>query len=188
MNLTVPNLLTLVRMGLIPWFLIEVLRGHSDLALAIFLLAGITDGVDGFIARFFDQESVLGTYLDPIADKLLLTTAFVTLAIPNVHPGVLIPVWVTVLVLARDILILTISLVLYLAQSVRRFRPTVLSKANTLFQISAIVFVLASGRWHQLDGIATVNLYLAAALTVASGLFYIYRTNRLVVEKGSETS
>jgi hypothetical protein len=100
MSLTVPNLLTLARMGLIPFFIIAVLDGQALRALAIFCLAGITDALDGFIARFFGQRSALGAYLDPIADKLLLTSAYVMLAIPGLHSGVLIPIWVTVLVIA----------------------------------------------------------------------------------------
>jgi cardiolipin synthase len=188
MNLTIPNLISLLRMGLVPWFLIELLEGETGFALAVFALAGITDGLDGFIARFFDQRSVLGAYLDPIADKLLLTTAFVTLAIPGVHPGVLIPLWVTVLVLARDILILVISLVLYLVQEVTRFPPTRLSKLTTVLQISAIALVLLSGLVDGLEAATLINLYLVGALTVFSGLLYIYRTNKLVVEKQNASS
>jgi len=188
MNLTIPNLLTLLRMGLVPWFLIAVLQGDSIVALSIFLVAGISDGLDGFIARFFNQRSVLGAYLDPLADKVLLTTAFVTLAIPGTHSGVLIPVWVTVLVLARDVLILMVSLVLYLTHQVTRFPPAVISKLTTAVQITAIFLVLVSGISEGVGELATTALYAVAVLTVGSGLFYIWHTNRLVVEKqGAQT-
>ena len=186
MNLTLPNLLTLLRMGLVPWFLIAVLQGNSVVALWIFLVAGISDGLDGFIARFFDQRSVLGAYLDPIADKVLLTSAFVALAVPGTHSGVPIPVWVTVLVLARDFLILVVSLVLYLAHHVNRFPPAMISKLTTAVQIAAIVLVLASGVVEGLAELTLASLYTAASFTVGSGLYYIWHTNRLVVEKQGE--
>jgi cardiolipin synthase len=183
MNLTVPNLITLLRMGLVPWFLIAVLKGDSMAALWIFIIAGISDALDGFIARFFNQRSALGAYLDPIADKILLTTAFVTLAIPGTHSGVLIPVWITVLVLARDLLILVISLVLFLVHQVDRFPPARISKATTAVQIGAVVLVLASGVSEGLSELTSTVLYAAGIFTVASGLNYIWLTNRLVVEK-----
>ena len=188
MNLTLPNLITLARMGLVPWFLIAVLHGDSVMALWIFLIAGFSDGLDGFIARFFNQRSVLGAYLDPIADKILLTTAFVILAIPGKHPGLLVPVWVTVLVLARDFLILVISLVLFLAHAVNRFPPARISKMTTAVQIAAVLLVLASGVFEGLSDLTLIVLYAAATFTVASGLYYIWLTNRLVVEKqGAQT-
>jgi cardiolipin synthase len=183
MNLTVPNLITFLRMGLVPWFLIVVLKGDSRAALWIFIIAGISDGLDGFIARFFNQRSALGAYLDPIADKILLTSAFVTLAIPGTHPGVLVPVWITVLVLARDFLILVISLVLFLVHQVDRFPPAKISKATTAIQIGAVVLVLASGVFEGLSELTSTVLYAAAVFTVASGLNYIWLTNRLVVEQ-----
>jgi cardiolipin synthase len=170
MNLTIPNLLTLLRMGLVPWFLIAVLQGDSVLALVLFLVAGVSDGLDGFIARFFNQRSVLGAYLDPLADKILLTTAFVTLAIPGNHPGVLV------------------SLVLYLTQAVTRFPPAVVSKVTTAVQIAAIILVLASGVVEGVGELTEKALYAVAVFTVGSGLYYIWHTNRLVVEKqGAET-
>ena len=188
MNLTIPNLLTLLRMGLVPWFLIAVLQGDSILALGIFLVAGISDALDGFIARFFNQRSALGAYLDPLADKVLLTTAFVTLAIEGTHSGVLIPVWVTVLVLARDVLILLVSLVLYLTQQVTRFPPALISKLTTGVQIAAVILVLVSGIEERAEELAITAVYAAAVFTVGSGLFYIWHTNRLVVEKqGAQT-
>ncbi len=185
MNLTLPNLISLARMGLIPLFVIAVLEGEPLNGLVIFAIAGISDGVDGFIARYFNQRSPLGAVLDPIADKLLLTTAYVMLAIPNTHPGLQIPLWITVLVLARDISILLISVTLYLVHKIESFPPTVLSKVNTALQITAIVLVLVSGLRQDFERLALVTLYAVATLTILSGLMYVPIINRLVGGSGS---
>ncbi len=180
--MNIPNLISLLRMGLIPLFVIAVLQGEPRRALVIFAVAGATDALDGFLARVLRQMSVLGTYLDPIADKLLLTTAFVILAIPGAHPGLTIPMWVTVLVIARDVLILVVALVLYLAMGMSRFLPTPLSKVNTALQIVAVVLVLTTGFVPRLEGVTLFAIYAVAALTLLSGLDYIYRASRMKEE------
>jgi cardiolipin synthase (CMP-forming) len=177
MTFTIPNLLSLLRMGLIPLFVILVMNGSSGKALLLFVVAGVTDALDGFIARFWKQQSLLGAYLDPIADKLLLTTAYVVLSIPSLNHGTQIPAWITILVIARDVLIVAVALVLYLAAGIRKFPPSVLSKINTILQVVAVALVLVSGvfrdlRWIEL--VADTTLYLVAGLTVASGLYYIF--------------
>ena len=183
MNLTVPNLLSLLRMALIPLFVIAILQGKPLRALVLFTVAGVTDALDGLIARFYRQQSVLGAYLDPIADKLLLISAYVMLAIPGIHPGLQIPIWVSVLVIARDVLIVVLVVVLHLALKVPSFPPSPLSKLNTVAQIVAVILVLASGRLAQLDPFATAAVYLAGVLTVASAVDYGFRTNRIVAER-----
>ncbi len=140
--MTVPNLLSLFRMGLIPLFVIAILEREPVRALAIFVLAGLTDALDGVLARVLKQQSLLGMYLDPIADKLLLVSAYVLLSIPGSHDGVQIPLWVTVLVFARDLLIVVVALVLHLSMGISRFPPTVLSKLNTIAQVLTVVLVL----------------------------------------------
>ena len=177
MTFTIPNLLSLLRMGLIPLFVILVMNGSSGKALLLFVVAGVTDALDGFIARFWKQQSLLGAYLDPIADKLLLTTAYVVLSIPSLNHGTQIPAWITILVIARDVLIVVVALVLYLAAGIRKFPPSTLSKINTILQVVAVALVLVSGvfrdlRWIEL--VADTSLYLVAGLTVASGLYYIF--------------
>jgi cardiolipin synthase (CMP-forming) len=177
MTFTIPNLLSLLRMGLIPLFIILVMNGDLRKALLVFVVAGVTDALDGFIARFWHQQSPLGAYLDPIADKLLLTTAYVMLSIPGLNHGTRIPPWITILVIARDVLMVSVALVLYLAAGVKRFPPSVLSKINTILQVAAVVLVLVSGAFPDLRSIelaAETTLYLVAGLTVASGLHYIY--------------
>ncbi len=130
MNLTIPNLLSILRMGLIPWFAISVIDGDATRALWIFAIAGVTDALDGFIARFWRQQSALGAYLDPLADKLLLMTAYVMLAIPNLRIGLVIPAWVTALVITRDVVIVVVALVMHLAVGISRFPPSPLSKSQ----------------------------------------------------------
>lgn len=186
MTFTIPNLLSLFRMGLVPFFIIAVLDGQATRALLVFVAAGVTDALDGAIARFFNQRSALGAYLDPIADKLLLTSAYVVLAFPGVGDVMRIPAWVSVLVIARDVLLVTVALILYLSMGIRRFPPSVLSKITTVAQVAAVVLVLASGTFQDVEEFATGVVYLAAGLTLASGLDYVLRSNRLVVEKSAD--
>jgi cardiolipin synthase (CMP-forming) len=133
----VPNLLTLMRLFIIPFLLIEILDGHYGIAFALFMLAGISDALDGLLARWLSQKTTLGQYLDPIADKLLLSSLFVVLT----HVG-LIPLYVTVLVFSRDVGILLISTLLFVTGTLRDFRPSVFGKLNTFVQIVALIAVL----------------------------------------------
>jgi cardiolipin synthase len=178
-KLTIPNFLSLLRMGLIPLFIIAIIDGESRKALLIFGIAGLTDAMDGFIARFWNQQSLLGAYLDPIADKLLLTSAYIVLSFPTLNHGAQIPLWVTVLVIARDVLMVAVALILYLAAGVRKFPPTVLGKINTVLQVVAVVLVLFSAILPQLEPVAEWTLIAVAGLTVASGLNYVYRVSRM---------
>jgi cardiolipin synthase len=180
---SVPNLLSLLRMGLIPFFVIAVLRAEPVKALLLFTVAGLSDALDGFLARILDQRSLLGAYLDPLADKLLLTTAFIVLTVQGPSSAsVPIPVWVTVLVIARDVLVVVVALALALAAGVREFPPTTLSKVNTVFQVAGLLLVLLSGLDARFNAPALATLYAVAALTVLSGVGYILRANRMVAE------
>ena len=132
-----PNLLTLMRLFIIPFLVIAILDGHFRIAFALFLLAGASDALDGLLARMLSQRTMLGQYLDPIADKLLLSTLFVVLT----HVS-LIPRYVTVLVFSRDLGILLISTLLYATNTLRDFRPTILGKLNTLIQIIGVIVVM----------------------------------------------
>lgn len=177
--MTVPNLLSLFRMGLIPLFVIAILEREPVRALAIFVLAGLTDALDGVLARVLKQQSLLGMYLDPIADKLLLVSAYVLLSIPGSHDGVQIPLWVTVLVFARDLLIVVVALVLHLSMGISRFPPTVLSKLNTIAQVLTVVLVLLSAEWALFTMPAEWATIVVGLLTVASGVDYIFRAHGL---------
>jgi cardiolipin synthase len=132
-----PNLLTLMRLFIIPFLVIEILDGNYRMSFALFMLAGVSDALDGLLARMLSQKTKLGQYLDPIADKLLLSTLFVVLT----HVG-MIPQYVTVLVFSRDVGILLISTLLFVTVGLRDFRPSLFGKLNTLAQIVALVVVL----------------------------------------------
>ena len=134
---TAPNQLTLLRMIFVPFIVIHLVDGHYLWALVLFIVAGFSDGLDGLLARRLHQHTLLGQYLDPIADKLLLSTLFLVLSI--LHK---IPWKYTVLVFSRDISILAASAVLFAIAGLRDFRPSIFGKANTFSQISALFFVL----------------------------------------------
>jgi len=187
MNLTVPNVLSMLRMALIPWFAISLLDGGHGRALIIFALAGVTDALDGMIARLGNQRSVLGMYLDPMADKLLLVCAYILLSIPSLNPVLAIPVWVTVLVITRDVIIVAVALILHLALKVNRFPPSLLSKLNTAAQLTAIVLVLGCNVVHRFETAALVSIYVVAGLTLASGVDYIFHANRLAAAERAES-
>ena len=135
--LTAPNQLTLLRMIFLPFIVISLVKHDFKWALALFIFAGLTDGLDGLLARTLHQQTVLGQYLDPIADKLLMSTLFLVLSIEQ-----LIPWKYTVVVFSRDISILLISGVLFMIAGLRDFRPSIFGKANTFAQVAAIFFVL----------------------------------------------
>ena len=135
--LTAPNQLTLLRMIFLPFIVINLVKHDFKWALALFVLAGMSDGLDGLLARTLHQQTVLGQYLDPIADKLLMSTMFLVLSIQK-----LIPWKYTVLVFSRDISILLISGVLFMIAGMRDFRPSIFGKANTFAQVAAVFFVL----------------------------------------------
>ena len=181
--MTIPNLLSLLRMGLTPLFLVAVVNSQPALALTIFAIAGVTDALDGFIARTFGQQSRLGAYLDPMADKLLLMSAYIALAIPGLHPGAAIPIWVTLLVIARDLIIVIVALIAYLAVGQTRFRPTWISKVNTTVQVVAAILVLMSGVWRWLVPVAEWSVYAVAVTTLASGLGYYPVAARMMSDR-----
>lgn len=182
--MTFPNVLSILRMGLVPLFIIALVGDQPLRALLLFLLAGVTDGLDGFIARFYGQQSHLGTFLDPMADKLLLTSAYVMLAIPAPGGGFTIPVWVTILVIARDVLIVVVALVLFLAAGVSRFPPAVIGKITTVVQVVTVLLALLARISPSFEVAALGAVFTTAGLTVASGFYYIYRASRMPQDAG----
>ncbi len=187
--ITIPNLLTFLRMALIPVFAILLFYGQSGWALLTFFVAGISDGVDGFVARRFNQESELGTILDPIADKLLMTTAFIILTLPNIFPPTRhlpVPFWVTAAVIGRDVLIIAVAGAIFIITNFRGFRPSWLGKASTVVQIFAVGLVLIAAIFPSLRGFYLPTVYTTVfAFAVFSGLHYIYHVAKLI--KDSDT-
>ena len=137
--LTAPNQLTLLRMIFLPFIVINLVKHDFKWALALFVFAGLSDGLDGLLARTLHQQTVLGQYLDPIADKLLMSTMFLVLSIEQ---RALVPWKYTIVVFSRDVSILLISGVLFMIAGLRDFRPSIFGKANTFAQVGAIFFVL----------------------------------------------
>lgn len=182
--ITVPNLITFLRMALIPAFAILLIYGRAGWALAIFMIAGASDGIDGFIARRYNQKSELGTILDPIADKLLMTTAFVILTLPHTFAPTRhlpVPYWVTISVIGRDVLILAVALSIFMISEFRGFRPSWLGKASTVVQIFAVVLILLAAIYPALQSFYLPTVYTTTvALAVFSGIHYIFHVARLM--------
>ncbi len=170
-----PNLLTFLRLCLIPFLVIAVLEAHYVTALCLFVAAGLSDGLDGLAARLLNQQTQIGQYLDPITDKLLLSTLFLVL----MHEG-LVPRRVTVLVFSRDLGILIIASLLYISLGMRDFRPSIWGKANTCAQILALCAVLLCQIFapRPLVMLRTGALYATASLTIVSAVHYAWRTAR----------
>ena len=176
MNL--PNILTLIRVLLIPVFVILIMNKFFGWAIITFASAGITDGIDGLIARITHQRTELGAYLDPIADKLLLSAAFITLAIIEILPS-----WLAVIVITRDLIILIGLLVMILIDYHPKIRPSLVSKVTTVFQIATILLVLLVGYYPTLGRLSTIVIYGTAIFTIISGSHYIYVGTRILNEK-----
>jgi cardiolipin synthase len=170
-----PNQLTLLRLCIIPFLVLAVLDGHYPTAFALFVLAGITDGLDGLLARVLKQRTVLGQYLDPVADKMLLSTLFLVLH----HEG-LISRRVTVLVFGRDLGIIMVAAILYASVGMRNFKPSIFGKANTLSQIIALLAVLL-GMFYAPPAIQFIRhaaLIATVVFTVVSGFHYAWQVAR----------
>lgn len=189
--LTIPNLLTFMRMALIPVFAIFLYYGEFGWALAAFLVAGFSDGLDGLIARAFSQQSELGMVLDPIADKLLMTTAFILLTFLNNLPKVdNLPIWfgVTALVIGRDILILAAAAAIHIVTGFRGFQPSWPGKISTLVQVATIGLVLITAAFPQINSFYLPWAYVVVAFfAFISGLHYIYFVSKLLNEETKQT-
>ena len=168
LTITIPNLLTCLRIILTPLFVIYIIDGRPVAALVVFVIAGISDGADGFIARVFNQKSRLGSYLDPLADKILLVAAFVTLAARG-----FIPAWLTVVVISRDILILLGVLLLLLYHGEATIKPSVVSKLTTCFQLVTVFLSLSATLFLSLVKINQYLYWVTCIFTISSGLHYM---------------
>jgi cardiolipin synthase len=175
---TAPNQLTLLRMLFLPFIVISLVDERYTTALILFVLAGMSDGLDGLLARRLHQQTLLGQYLDPIADKLLLSTLFLVLSI--LHK---IPWKYTVLVFGRDIAILVTSAVLYTIAGLRNFSPSIFGKANTCAQIAAIFFVMLFEIYHTpaVWITRTVLLWATFIFTAISWVHYAFLVQAFLV-------
>ncbi|MFB3855042.1 MAG: CDP-alcohol phosphatidyltransferase family protein [Vicinamibacterales bacterium] len=180
MMMTTANQLTLLRMLLIPLFVILVVYGRPGWALIVFMLAGVTDGLDGLIARMARQKTNLGAWLDPMADKLLLVTTFVVLTLPNIGLANRIPLWLTVLIISRDVgIVLTVAIV-NLAMGRRQFRPSAWGKAATAIYIMTAALVMFFNYLGRHSAVVDFAVYCALAVTLVSGFHYIFHAARII--------
>ena len=179
--LTLPNFITMMRMAMVPFFVLAVSERDFSLALWIFVVAGLTDAFDGYLARKMDMRSLIGAYLDPIADKLLITVAYIALTIP-LGQEVVIPLWLTILALFRDFVIMLVAGVLYIVEGLRDFPPSPLGKATTFAQVATIAVVLLANVIPVPWWIPQACFYGSFALVIVSAFNYIYRVSRFVDE------
>lgn len=177
---TLANQLTLLRMLIIPAFVLLVVYGYFGWALTAFIVAGATDALDGLIARLAHQKTDLGAWLDPAADKLLLVTAFVVLTLPNLGLVNRIPIWLTVLVISRDVgIVLTVAIV-SLALGPRTFKPSLLGKAATAFFIVTCVIVMYFNYLGRTSAVVEASIWISLAVTLASGIDYVFRVAKII--------
>jgi len=170
LTINIPNILTVLRILIIPLFVILLIRKMHGHALLVFVLAGVTDGLDGLIARMLNQRSELGALLDPIADKLLLTAAYISLGILETIPG-----WLAVVVISRDVLIVTGIAVLTFANIPFAIRPTRISKWTTVFQLLTIGVALLDMPFAGAAVMRQALYWTTITMTILSGLHYTYR-------------
>jgi cardiolipin synthase (CMP-forming) len=179
MNLTAANQLTILRMLLIPAFVILLLYGYRGWALITFLTAGLTDLLDGLIARATGQKTTLGAWLDPMADKLLLVTMFVMLTLPNTGAANRLPLWFTVLVISRDVAIVLTVAVVNLAVGPRTFRPSIFGKLATAVFVLTGVVTLYFNYLDRPSQVVEMCIYVSLAITIISAADYARQVLRL---------
>jgi cardiolipin synthase (CMP-forming) len=179
--LTYANQLTILRMVFAPCFIILLIYGYPRCATVVFLLAGLTDGLDGLLARKLQQKTVLGSFLDPMADKILLTAAFVTLTIPSLPLALHIPIWLTVLTISRDLIIAISVLVIHLQTHHTSFPPSMLGKCTTAAQLLLVAICMLANfeLWPATLAFPLVK-YTTLFFTLASGMHYAYKSIKVI--------
>jgi cardiolipin synthase len=167
--MTIPNLITIARLLIVPVVIVAILQGRWSVAFVLFVVAGVSDAIDGFIARRFDMRSEFGAYIDPLADKALLVSIFVTLAVVGV-----LPAWLAVVVVFRDAMIVAAVMLSWVMSRPVAIKPLMLSKLNTAAQIGFAALVLSTKAFRvDLAGFDDVLMLVLAALTIASAGAYL---------------
>ena len=179
MNLTTANQLTILRMLLIPVFVILLIYGYQGWALITFMVAGLTDLLDGLIARLAGEKTTLGAWLDPMADKLLLVTMFIVLTLPGIGLANQLPIWFTILVISRDVAIVATVAVVNLAIGPRTFRPSMFGKVATATYIVTGVVTLYFNYLGQRTPIVGFFVYASLAITLISAFHYLIQVVRI---------
>jgi cardiolipin synthase len=179
MNLTTANQLTILRMLLIPAFVILLIYGYPGWALVTFMVAGLTDLLDGLIARLAGEKTTLGAWLDPMADKLLLVTMFIVLTLPGIGSANQLPLWFTILVISRDVAIVATVAVVNLAVGPRTFRPSIFGKIATATYILTGVVTLYFNYLGRKTAIVDGFVYASLAITLVSAFHYLIQVLRI---------
>jgi len=182
LNLTVANQLTILRIVLVPIFVLLVVYGRLGEALLVFITAGATDALDGLIARLAGQRTALGAWLDPMADKLLLVSTFIVLTLPGIQLTNHLPLWLTIAVISRDVVIVFVVAIVNLAVGPRTFRPSMLGKATTAAFIVTSVVIMYFNYRQQTSPLIDVAIWLSLGLTLVSSADYFFRLRRLINE------
>ena len=181
--LTVANQLTFLRILLIPAFVLLVTYGYLGWALLVFLTAGVTDALDGLIARRADQRTSLGAWLDPMADKLLLVTTFIVLTLPAVELTNHVPLWLTILIISRDVVIVGVVAIVNLAVGPRTFRPSMWGKlATATYIMTSVIFLYFNWR-QEMSVIIDVVIWTALGVTLVSSADYMFSIRRLINDR-----
>jgi len=172
--LNIPNILSLLRILLIPVFVVLMIQRKIMAASAVFFFAGFTDVLDGFAARLLHQKTKIGALLDPAGDKLLMTSAFIVLTIPSLNFPHIIPLWLTIAVISRDLLIVSSAFALYKLRGQKSFPPSVLGKSSTVCQFMVLILVLLFNSFQISFPYLSLLYFLTLALTLLSGIHYSY--------------
>ncbi len=176
--LNIPNTITITRVVIIPIFITTVIYRRYDYSFLLFVTAAITDMLDGLFARLTNQKTVLGTFLDPLADKFLLVTSFVVLSYYNWIPG-----WLTIIVISRDVIVITGWLILYLVSGISKVEPSTLGKVTIWIQSLFIAYVLLNINISISKELPRIFLWITSVITIFSGLHYIYKGLKLTHEE-----
>jgi len=166
-------------MAMVPFFVLAVFAHDFRLAVWIFVLSGVTDVLDGWIARTFDLESRIGAMLDPLADKILLTAAYVSLAVPH-GQAVVIPLWLAFLTLFRDFVMMLMAFVFYMVEGVKSFPPTMAGKLTTVMHVVTVSLVLLANVTPVSPMALQICFYTSFIMVIVSGFGYIYRSSKAI--------
>ena len=178
--MTPANQLTLLRVVLIPAFVILIIYGHLGWALIVFGIAGLTDALDGLLARWSGQRTSLGAWLDPMADKLMLVSAFIVLTLPNLGLANKLPLWLTALVISRDVCIVITVAIINLAVGRRTFRPSLFGKIATATYIVTVTTAMLFNYLGYHSSVVDVCVFASLAITLLSGFHYIWHAARIM--------
>ncbi len=183
--LTAANQLTLTRVLLTPAFVILTVYGHTGWALIVFGVAGLTDLFDGLIARTFGPRTDLGAWLDPMADKLLIVATVGVLTLPGLGLVNTLPVWLTILVVSRDVLIVATVAIINLAVGRREFRPSIYGKMATATYVLTCVIMMYFNYLRTTSPLVTISIYASAVITLVSGFHYAFHITKIVNQNSS---